>query len=59
MQAFQNDIFRNMFDQWKVYDRFGLMKMWSEGMQSLEKFNLFSNFNQISENEKVSSAVYF
>ncbi len=56
MQAFQNDMFSNMFDQWKVYDKFGVFKIWSDGMKSLEKFNLFGNFHSISENDKVSAS---
>lgn len=56
MQAFQSDVFSNMFDQWKVYDRMGFMKMWSDGLKSLEKFNLFGNFHNITENEKVSKS---
>ncbi len=54
MQAFQNDVFTNMFDQWKVYDKMGFLKTWSEGVRSLEKFNLFGSFHNITENDKVS-----
>jgi len=56
MQAFQNDVFNNMFDQWKINDRLGIFKSWSTGLKSLEKFNLFGNFSNISENEKVSKS---
>lgn len=56
MQAFQNDVFTNMFDQWKVYDKMGFLKSWSDGVRSLEKFNLFGSFHNITENDKVSKS---
>jgi len=56
MQAFQKDMFSNMFDQCKVYDKMGVLKMWTDGMKSLEKYNLFGNFHNIAENDKVSKS---
>ena len=56
MQAFQNDTFTNMFDQWKVYDKMGFLKMWNDGLKSVEKYNLFGNFHNITENDKVSKS---
>ena len=52
MQAFQNNVMNNMFDQWKSFDKMGFFKAWTDSLKSFQGNNCFSSFHhKANENE--------